>query len=168
MELWDAYDREERRTGAALIRGQAIPEGLYHLVCEVLVQHEDGSYLCMRRAAMKESYPGFYEATAGGSALQGEEALECVKRELQEETGLVCDAFEEIGRYVFEEDRCIFHCYVCRVADDKQSVTLQEGETDAFLWMTEREFADFIHSGEMIPTQKRRYGEYFRQKGYTR
>lgn len=168
MELWDAYDREERRTGAALIRGEVIPEGLYHLVCEVLVQHADGSYLCMRRAATKESYPGFYEATAGGSALQGEDALGCVKRELREETGLAGNAFEEIGRYVFEEDQCIFHCYVCSVAGDKQAVTLQEGETDAFLWMTEREFADFIHSGKMIPTQQRRYEVYFRKKGYMR
>ena len=33
MELWDAYDRDEKRTGGELVRGEPIPDGLYHLVC---------------------------------------------------------------------------------------------------------------------------------------
>lgn len=37
-----------------------------------------------------------WEATAGGSALQGENPLECVKRELREETGILIDDFIEV------------------------------------------------------------------------
>ncbi len=37
-----------------------------------------------------------WEATAAVSALQGENPLECVKRELREETGILTDDF--IGR----------------------------------------------------------------------
>ena len=58
MELWDAYDKDGRRTGGTLVRGEAIADGLYHLVCEVLVRHKDGSYLCMQRAQSKKGYPG--------------------------------------------------------------------------------------------------------------
>ena len=37
-ERWDAYDRDFRRIeGLTLIRGGKIPEGVYHLVGEVLV-----------------------------------------------------------------------------------------------------------------------------------
>ena len=36
MELWDAYSKEEKLTGDRLVRGEEIPPGLYHLVCEVL------------------------------------------------------------------------------------------------------------------------------------
>ena len=35
MEIWDAYDENENLTGVNLIRGEAIPEGLFHLVCEI-------------------------------------------------------------------------------------------------------------------------------------
>ena len=87
MELWDAYSKEEERIGVTLIRGEEIPQGLYHLVCEVLVRHTDGSFLCMKRSVQKPNYGGWYEATAGGSALAGENKWQCIERELYEETG---------------------------------------------------------------------------------
>ena len=168
MEKWDAYTRDGIRTEVELIRGEPIPEGLYHLVCEVLVRHVDGSYLCMKRSMSKPNYPGWYEATAGGSALKGEDKLQCIKRELEEETGIVSDEFQEIGCYIFDDRRCIFYCFICNVDCDKNSVTLQEGETEGYKWMTETEFIAFVNSGEMIESQKRRYREYFVEKGYVK
>lgn len=48
MERWDAYDRHFQKVeGVTLIRGEPIPEGLYHLVCDILVRHRDGTYLLM-------------------------------------------------------------------------------------------------------------------------
>ena len=93
MELWDAYDKDGRRTGGTLVRGETIADGLYHLVCEVLVRHADGDYLLMKRARSKKGYPGLYEATAGGSALKGEAPIDCIKRELREETGIARGTF---------------------------------------------------------------------------
>ena len=49
MEIWDAYDRQGAKTGTDLIRGEKIGEGLYHLVCEVVVRHADGEYLLLQR-----------------------------------------------------------------------------------------------------------------------
>ena len=69
MELWDAYDRDFRKIdGKTLIRGEPVPEGLFHLVSEVIVRHADGSYLLMQRDPGKP-LGGLWEATAGGSAL---------------------------------------------------------------------------------------------------
>lgn len=74
MEIWDAYTKDfERIKDMTLIRGERIPEGVYHLVCEVLVKHMDGDYLLMQRSSEKH-FGGMWEATAGGSALQ-EKAL---------------------------------------------------------------------------------------------
>ena len=50
MELWDAYTRNGVKTGGVLVRGQRMWPGIYHLVCEVLVRHIDGRYLCMIRS----------------------------------------------------------------------------------------------------------------------
>ena len=42
MEIWDAYLRDGTKAGVDLVRGEPIPEGLYHLVSDVLVRHRDG------------------------------------------------------------------------------------------------------------------------------
>ena len=166
MELWDAYDREGRKTGETLVRGETIPCGLYHMVCEVLVRHTDGSILCMKRAESKPNYGGYYEATAGGSALQGEDALTCVTRELREETGIVCDDFHFLGTDVSERSHTIYHTYVCTVDCKKDTVTLQEGETEAYAWLLEEEFKAMLRTPKVIPAQTKRFLPYFREQGW--
>ena len=42
METWDAYYADGTPAGRDLVRGEAIPEGLFHLVVEVTVRHADG------------------------------------------------------------------------------------------------------------------------------
>ena len=62
MELWDAYTRDEVRTGEKLVRGVPIPDGVYHLVSEILVCHVDGDFLLLQRDPTKIAYPGYWEA----------------------------------------------------------------------------------------------------------
>lgn len=162
MELWDAYNRKGNLTGGTLIRGEAIPHGLYHLVCEVLVRHQDGDYLLMKRSMQKPNFPGYYEATAGGSALQGEDDLACARRELEEETGLTGN-FRKVGRHVSDENHTIYVCYLCTVDAPKDSVRLQPGETEGYLWVDENQFRSFIHSDKAIPPQIRRMQPYLDQ-----
>ncbi len=64
------------------------------MVSDILVQHRDGTYLLTKRHMDKDIYPGFWEASAGGSAQLDEGPEECAKRELFEETGILCDSFE--------------------------------------------------------------------------
>ena len=168
MELWDAYNRNGEKTGEILVRGEPIPEGRYHLVCEVLVRHMDGDYLCMIRSRKKPNYPLYPECTAGGSALMGDSPLDCIKRELREETGIEWDEFEEVNRTVRECYATIFHSYVCTVDWPKDKITLQEGETEAYRWLSEREFVELLHSGRMIPGQPERMEHWFRKMGYLR
>ena len=70
MELWDLYDRNGNLTGEVWERRHGnymnIPEGRYHLVSDILVQHRDGSYLLTKRHQGKDLYPGYWEASAGG------------------------------------------------------------------------------------------------------
>ncbi len=168
MELWDAYSKDEKFTGDTLVRGEKIPEGLYHLVCEVLVRHTDGSYLCMKRSEKKPNYGGWYEATAGGSALAGEDKWQCVERELFEETGISCQEFEEVAQFREERKQAFFHIFICTVNCDKAKVQLQEGETEDYLWMTEEEFKAFVNSNRIIPSNRRRYEKYFQRVGYVK
>ena len=82
MELWDGYQRDGTLARVDLVRGEIVPEGLYHLVCEIIVEHQDSSILAMQRDPRKPNHPGAWETTAGGSALKGEDAAEQVRREM--------------------------------------------------------------------------------------
>ena len=137
MELWDAYDENFRRMeGVSLVRGEPIPAGAYHLVCEVLVRHADGSYLLMQRDPRKH-YGGLWEATAGGSALRGETPLDCARRELREETGIRAEELQELGRVRSADTHYVE--FLCETDWPKDRVTLQEGETVAYRWVSREE-----------------------------
>ena len=166
MELWDAYTRNGVKTGGVLVRGQRMWPGIYHLVCEVLVRHTDGSYLCMIRSREKPNYPLYPECTAGGSALLGEDPLDCIRRELREETGIAWNDFQLVARTVREPDSCLFWSFVCTVDWPKERITLQAGETEDFKWVSEAEFIELLGSGKMIPEQMERMGDYYRKLGY--
>lgn len=164
MEIWDAYNERGELAGVDLIRGEPIPEGLYHLVSEILVRHTDGDYLLMKRSLTKESFPGYYEASAGGSALKGESAIDCARRELYEETGITKGSFSFLGTHISKNT--VYVLFIHYTSCDKSSITLQEGETDSFKWVSEEEFIRFISSGEMIPTQRARYHDHFKAMDY--
>lgn len=93
-----------------------------------------------------------WEATAGGSALQGESPLECVKRELREETGILTDDFIEVGRVLHQRHQTYYVNYLCHTDVDKESIVLQEGETSAYKWVTAEELRQM--SREELATQR--------------
>ncbi|MBQ8209750.1 MAG: NUDIX hydrolase [Clostridia bacterium] len=136
MELWDAYDRNFNKiANTVLVRGEEIPDGMFHLVCDVLVKHTDGTYLLMQRDYTKH-LGGMWEATAGGSALKGETPLECAKRELFEETGITSADFTQLGTVVCDSHKSIYFDYLCVTVCDKNTITLQTGETIDYMWVT--------------------------------
>lgn len=152
MELWDAYDAHLNViAGQVLVRGEKIPKGVYHLVSEVIVRHQDGTYLLTQRNPRK-NLGGMWEATAGGSALQGESPLECVKRELREETGILTDDFIEVGRVLHQRHQTYYVNYLCHTDVDKDSIVLQEGETSAYKWVTAEELRQMYR--EELATQR--------------
>ena len=164
MEIWDGYNADGTLAGVDIIRGEPIPEGLYFLTVEILVRHADGDYLLMHRDPNKPVFGGYLEATAGGGVQKGETPLEGAIRELKEETGISAQTLIPIANMPYHRMLC--HQYLCITDCKKDSVTLQEGETVGYKWVSEKEFIDFIHSGNMIPTQRERFDGYFRKLGY--
>lgn len=161
MEFWDVYDELGNKLNKIHSRGEKLLDGEYHLVCECLVKHIDGTFLLMKRHPSKKVYPLCYEATAGGSALANETPLDCVKRELKEETGIACDNFIQVNYSISKERHAIYYSYVCEVDCLKDSVILQEGETIDYKWVDVDEFKDYISSTESVKTQVERYKKYY-------
>lgn len=135
VEMWDAYDRQFNKIeNTTLVRGKAVPDGMYHLVCEIIVKHNDGTYLLMQRDFGKH-LGGMWELTAGGSALKDETPIECAVRELKEETGIVSCNLQEIKRIIHDGHHSIYVEYLCLTDWDKNAVILQKGETVGYKWV---------------------------------
>ena len=160
MEVWDAYKHDGSFAGCDLIRGETISDGLFHLVCEVLVKHKDGSYLLMQRDYEKESDPGMFEATAGGSALKGESPVSAAIRELREETGIIAGKLTQIGGRISYNRHALLYQFLCVTDCDKAAIALQQGETISYKWVSKDEFLKFMDSDECIPEQKNRLAAY--------
>ena len=134
-EIWDAYDRHFNKIeNIRLVRGEVVPDGMYHLVCEIIVKHDDGTYLLMQRDFEKH-LGGMWELTAGGSALSDETPIECAVRELREETGIVSCNLQEIRRIVHDGHHSLYVEYLCVTDWDKNAIILQEGETVDYKWV---------------------------------
>ena len=152
-EIWDACDRDGRPLGVALVRGEPVPEGMYHMVCEVIVRHTDGDYLLMLRDPNKPIHPGEWELGAGGSALRGEDAETAARRELFEETGIRCEALLPVD-VVVREPCTRFHLFAAWTDCDKRAVTLQAGETVDWRWVDGGALRGMLKSGEVLAGTK--------------
>jgi 8-oxo-dGTP pyrophosphatase MutT (NUDIX family) len=147
MEYWDAYDEHMNLIeGMTLTRGEPLGDGVFHLVCDIFLEHEDGTVLIMQRDPRIE-YGGMWEATAGGSALRGETPLQCAQRELYEETGVRAKCFREYTSDISPEFHCIFTEFTAVTDCDKSTVKLQENETVSFCWVSREELKELKASG---------------------
>ncbi|MBO4637095.1 MAG: NUDIX hydrolase [Clostridiales bacterium] len=164
MEIWDLYDREGNKTGEVWERQHgnylAIPDGLYHIVSDILVKHVDGTYLLTKRHPEKDVYPGYWEASAGGSAQQGEDPKQCAIRELFEETGLVPDSIKQINKTIRDKSHSIIFSYLAVVSGDKDAVVLQDGETTEYRWVDVKGLLEYTRSDLAITTHVERYRSY--------
>lgn len=163
-ELWDAYLPSGQPAGRDLVRGPTTPPGLFHIVCEVLVRRLDGLYLLTQRAQEKQTFPGFWEAGAGGSVLKGEAPWQGVLRELREETGLDGQQLQLI--YVQSsqrKERNAFHWgFLCQT-EPEQQVVLQPGETADYRWVTKQQLLQAMEQPDFVPTQRWRWQPFLDQ-----
>lgn len=155
MEIWDAYDKNFNKIpDVELIRGEPVPDGVFHLVCDIIVRHTDGEYLLMQRD-MRKHFGGMWEATAGGSALKGESPFECAIRELKEETG-ISETVTEIGQVINSKNHSIYVEFLCFTDCDKESVTMQEGETIAYKWVS-KAYLKNMSKSELVTERIQRF-----------
>jgi isopentenyldiphosphate isomerase len=92
-ELLDILDESGRPTGEIIAKGEAHRLGLWHRCfhCWICGSDPEGSYLLLqRRAATKDTWPGYLDITAAGHLSSGEETLDGL-REVEEELGLRVD-----------------------------------------------------------------------------
>ena len=161
MELWDLLDQNRNPLGITHPRGRQypMPPHTYHTVVTIFTVDAQNRILLTLRAPTKGMYPNYWEFT-GGSGVSGEDSLTSAHRELLEETGIDCPCEELVLLGALREPSAFMDCYLCRLdqAGEDVAVTLQEGETVDFKWVTFCEMETMIHRGLIPPPCAMRYG----------
>ena len=160
MEVWDACDRDGNVLGIDIVRGEKVPDELYHVVVDIVVRHIDGTYLLMQRDFSKPNFPGLWELGASGSILKGESPQAGAMRELREETGISSGELTQIDRCVGRNS--IYIIFLCVTGAAKNSVVLQPGETVAFQWLPKDRMLAFIKTAAFVGVVKERLSECMR------
>ena len=88
IEYWDIYDENRNKTGRIYRRGDEMQSGDYHLVIHVCIFNSKNELLIQRRHPDKIGWPGIWDISAAGSALQDEDSRMAAIREVKEELGI--------------------------------------------------------------------------------
>ncbi len=161
-ERWDLFDRQRRPLGRTFPRGPSLPQGTYHLVVEVWTVDGHGHVLLTRRSPQKESWPGYWECTAG-SALAGEESLTAILRELREETGIIARPEELTLMGTQWGAQAAFDTYLLVRDIPRSHLVLQREETCEARWVTLAEFGALLEAREIAEPMARRLQAYRQQ-----
>ncbi len=153
MELWDLYTADRLPTGKTHIRGEKLPDGLYHLVVHVWITDGNGNYLLSRRSASRPTFPLMWE-TVGGSVITGEDSLAGALREVKEEIGI--DLPPENGRYLFSEFRPQYgnfkDVWLFRYDGEADLAAATTDEVCETAWKTKEEIRSLFDEGDLVPT----------------
>jgi len=151
MEMWDILDRNRTVTGRTIERGKTLSTGEYHLVVFAFIQNIEGEFLISKRTPNK-TFPNMWEIT-GGAAIQGDDSLSAILREVNEELGIQLEPNH--GKLIksFRHDQD--HPYFADIWHFKQNIELnqvvcQKEEVSEARFVTKQELIELIHAGVFI------------------
>lgn len=151
MELWDVYDRNRRKTGKTMVRGEQYDAGAYHLVIHVCIFNSKGEMLIQQRQPFKQGWPNMWDVTVGGSAIAGDSSELAAEREVFEEIGLKIDLSNIQPHLTINFDVGFDDFYLIENDVDIDQLQLQYEEVQQVKWAAKDEILKLIQKDEFIP-----------------
>lgn len=157
-EIWDLYTNHREKTGRNHLRGNPIPQGLYHLVVHVWIRNRQGQYLISQRAANRPTFPLMWECV-GGSVVKGESSLEGALREVREKVGISLNRAQ--GKLLFSKVRNVIEKKAFQDIVDVWLFSYDEAipteqapseEVACCKWMFPHEVRQLYDEGKLVPT----------------
>jgi isopentenyldiphosphate isomerase len=90
-ELLDVVDDNDEVI-AVKRRGDIHAQGLMHRAVHILLFNSRGELFLQKRSMSKDEQPGKWDSSAAGHVDSGEDYLDCARREIGEELGVVVNA----------------------------------------------------------------------------
>ncbi|MGN0342547.1 MAG: NUDIX domain-containing protein [Roseburia sp.] len=154
MEKWDLFTKERQCTGRTMVRGEAVPEGLYRMVVHVCIFNSKGEMLIQQRQVDKKGWANLWDLSVGGHSLAGENSCEAAMREVAEEIGLELSLEQKRPALTIDFADGFDDIYTLVSDVDLASLTLQQEEVQAVKWATLDEITGMIDEGTFIPYHK--------------
>ena len=156
MEKRDLYDENRNLTGETILKGEEIPEEKYIIVVLVYIQNSAGKFLIQKRSQIKN---GLY-ATTGGHPKSGEDSIQGILTEVEEEIGLKLDS-KDLQLYFSgksDKERVFWDDYYIKVdVEDINKLKLQKEEVESIEWISEEQIKELMRQGKFA---KNHYEEF--------
>ncbi len=151
QEYWDLYDRDRRPLGRVHPRGTPLSPDTYHVVVHLCLFNGEGKMLIQRRVNDKDTFPGFWDLSLGGSVLAGEDSHGAVVRECTEELGFAPRLASARPYLTVHFSEGFDDVYIATCEESELSVHLQTDEVAEIAWAGEEEVLSMIAAGTFIP-----------------
>lgn len=143
MEYADVYDKDRRKLGRTVLKGDKLPPGEYYLAVHVWIMNSKGQFLIQKRASTVLYNPNKWSLTSGAS-ITGEDTYGTCVREVNEELGI--EPNMDCAKVIFTLDRGDNFCDVWLVHQevDLNECILQVEEVSETRWVTKKEIFKMI------------------------
>ena len=151
MEAWDLYTQDRVKTGQTMLRGDRVPEGLFHLQVHVCIFNEQGEMLIQQRQSTKRWYAGLWDYSVGGSAVAGDTSLAAAERETLEELGLRVSLAGRKPAVTRWYGSIIDDYYILPLNVVLSDLHLQREEVQAVRWAGREDILALLAEGQFCP-----------------
>ena len=151
MEAWDLYTQDRLKTGQTMLRGDPVPEGLFHLQVHVCIFNEQGEMLIQQRQTTKRWYAGLWDDSVGGSAGAGDTSRAAAERETREELGLRVSLAGRKPAVTRWYGSMIDDYYILPLNVALSDLHLQREEVQAVRWAGREDILVLLAEGQFCP-----------------
>lgn len=162
-EVVALYDDGGRPNGSAP-RSVMRAQNLRHAATGILVRDPYGRVYVHRRTPTKDVYPAYWDFTAGGVVVHGEDPVEGARRELAEELGVTSD-LEPLGEADYADQHTSYHAFRFLATWDGP-ITPQPEEVAYGAWLSLERLLQQMADPEVpfMPDTRALFGEWVRQR----
>ena len=141
-EYRDLFDENRNPINEIIEKDEPIPAGKYYTTVIVFIQNLNGQFLLQQRSAQK----GGQWATTGGHPKAGENSIEGLCSEIQEEIGLCVHENEPLLYKTIKTDNDFVDLYYLKKDVDINSLVMQKEEVQNIKWFSKEEIENMINN----------------------